>query len=69
MSREAAGAVVALCLQQSNSTTTTPPTFNEQTIKGFDFVSWRAGDAQYVVIGDSDRAELPDIAAAAALEI
>lgn len=69
MYRDASGAVVALCLQQSNITTTTPPTFNEQTINGFDFVSWRAGDAQYVVIGDSGRAELPDIAAAAALEI
>jgi anti-sigma factor RsiW len=69
MYRDATGAIVALCLQQSNSTKTTPPTFNERTIKGFDFVSWRAGNAQYVVIGDSGRAELPDIAAAAAQEI
>ncbi|MCK0096580.1 anti-sigma factor [Yoonia sp. F2084L] len=69
MYRDADGAVVALCLQQSDTETTAPPTFNERTINGFDFVSWRGGNAQYVVIGESGTPELQDIAAAAALEI
>lgn len=69
MYRDVEGAVVALCLQQSNAETNGAPTFNERTIKGFDFVSWRAGNAQYVVIGNGGTPELPDIAAAAALEI
>lgn len=69
MYRDADGTVVALCLQQSDTETTGAPTFNERTINGFDFVSWRAGNAQYVVIGEGGTPELPDIAAAAAIEI
>lgn len=69
MYRDADGAVVALCLQQSSGETSGAPTFNERTINGFDFVSWRAGTAQYVVIGEGGTETLPDIAAAAALEI
>lgn len=69
MYRDPTGAVVALCLQKSDSETSGPPTFNARTINGFDFVSWRGGDAQYVVIGDGGFAGLNDIAAAAAVEI
>lgn len=69
MYRDADGAVVALCLQQSDTEATGAPTFNERTINGFDFVSWRGGNAQYVVIGEGGTETLPDIAAAAALEI
>lgn len=69
MYRDAEGAVVALCLQQSNAETSAPASFNAQTINGFDFVSWRAGNAQYVVIGDGGRPELTEVAKAAALEI
>ncbi len=69
MYRDATGAVVALCLQQSATQTDGPPSFNARTINGFDFVSWRAGTAQYVVIGESGKPDLADIAVAAALEI
>ena len=69
MYRDADGVVVALCLQRSNAPTAGPPTFKEQTINGFDFVSWSAGDADYVVIGPDGQPDLNAIAAAAALEI
>jgi anti-sigma factor RsiW len=69
MYRDADGAVVALCLQQSATQTDEPPSFNAQTINGFDFVSWRAGTAQYVVIGEGGAPDLADIAAAAAVDI
>lgn len=69
MYRDANGVVVALCLQQSNTTATGDATFKEQSINGFDFVSWNAGDANYVVIGPSDQPDLAKIAAAAALEV
>lgn len=69
MYRDPDGAVVALCLQRANTPTDAAPTFNERTINGFDFVSWAAGDAQYVVIGEGGTQTLPDIAVAAALEI
>ncbi|WP_108815452.1 anti-sigma factor family protein [Loktanella sp. Alg231-35] len=69
MYRDADGAVVALCLQHGNGATTGAPTFGERTINGFDFVYWSAGTAQYVVIGEGGNSALPDIAAAAAVEI
>jgi len=69
MYRDAAGTVVALCLQRSNAPSAGAPAFNAQTLNGFDFVSWNAGDANYVVIGPNGRPDLGDIAAAAALEI
>ncbi|EBA14188.1 anti-sigma factor family protein [Roseobacter sp. CCS2] len=69
MYRDADGVVVALCLQRTSKTPPETPTFNEQTINGFDFVSWTAGEADYVVIGPEDQPDLNEIAAAAALEI
>lgn len=69
MYRDAQGVVVALCLQQGGANSGPAPIFNAQTINGFDFVSWSAANADYVVIGPSGTAELGDIAAAAALEI
>jgi anti-sigma factor RsiW len=69
MYRDADGTVIALCLQRSNAPSQGVLAFNEQTLNGFDFVSWNAGDANYVVIGPQGQPDLNDIAAAAALEI
>ncbi len=69
MYRDADGVVVALCLQRSNGTSPDVPSFKEQTINGFDFVSWSAGEADYVVIGPSGLPDLDEIAAQAAQEI
>jgi anti-sigma factor RsiW len=69
MYRDADGAVVALCLQQSNTPAEGAPSFKQQTINGFDFVSWNAGDANYVAIGPMGLPDLNAIAEAAALEI
>lgn len=69
MYRDAQGTVVALCLQRSNGATVGPPAFKEQTINGFDFVSWSAGDANYVVIGPNGQPDLGAIATTAALDI
>ena len=69
MYRDADGTVIALCLQRSNAPAQGVLAFNQQTLNGFDFVSWNAGDANYVVIGPEGRPDLNDIAAAAALEI
>lgn len=69
MYRQADGSVVALCLQQSDAKNETPPTFKEQSINGFDFVSWSEGNANYVIIGPSGKPDLDAIASAAALEI
>ncbi|MEJ8562208.1 anti-sigma factor [Yoonia sp. GPGPB17] len=69
MYRDADGVVVALCLQRTSKTPPATPTFNEQTINGFDFVSWTAGEADYVVIGPSGQPDLNAIAGAAALDI
>ncbi|MEL6683530.1 MAG: anti-sigma factor [Pseudomonadota bacterium] len=63
------GTVVALCLQQSSKPNPDTLTFNEQTINGFDFVSWTANGADYVVIGPGGQAKLTEMAASAALEI
>jgi anti-sigma factor RsiW len=69
MYRQADGTVVALCLQRSNGPADGAPVFKEQTINGFDFVSWNEGDANYVVIGPEGQPDLGAIATTAALEI
>lgn len=69
MYRDADGTVIALCLQQSNKDPNAPTTFNQQTIKGFDFVSWSANGADYVVIGPEGQPDLNDIATTAAVDI
>lgn len=63
------GTVVALCLQRTASPNEGAPTFAEQTIDGFDFVTWRGAEADYVVIGPTGQPNLTDIAALAATEI
>ena len=69
MYRDAEGTVVALCLQRSNSAGDGSPTFKEHTINGFDFVSWTADGADYVVIGPNGQPELNAMAMQASLEI
>jgi len=69
MYRQPDGTVIALCLQRSNKDDGTVPEFNAQTINGFDFVSWTAGGADYVVIGPEGQPDLAAIAANAALDI
>ncbi len=69
MYRQPDGTVIALCLQRSNKDPNAPVEFREQTINGFDFVSWSADGADYVVIGPKGEPELDAIAASAALEI
>jgi anti-sigma factor RsiW len=69
MYRNADGIVVALCLQRTNGPATGSSAFKEQTINGFDFVSWSAGDADYVVIGPNGHPDLGEIATTAALDI
>ena len=69
MYRDAAGTVVALCLQRSNGTGDGAPIFKAQTINGFDFVSWSADGADYVVIGPNGQPDLNDIAGSAAMSI
>ncbi|MFK7752412.1 MAG: anti-sigma factor [Sedimentitalea sp.] len=63
------GTVIALCLQRSAAPATGAPSFNNRTINGFDFVSWRAGDAAYVVIGPGGQPNLDAIASKAAVDI
>lgn len=70
MYRQADGTVIALCLQSSpNGDTASPPSFKEQTIKGFDFVSWKANGAAYVVVGPGGQSGLAEMAAQAAREV
>ena len=69
MYRRADGTVLALCLQRSNKSPDAETVFNEKTIKGFDFVTWTAGGADYVVIGPEGQPDLNAIAAVAAVEI
>lgn len=70
MYRQPDGTVIALCLQSSTGgSATSAPVFKEQTIKGFDFVSWTADGASYVVIGPGGKSGLTDIAALAAREV
>lgn len=69
MYRTADGTVIALCLQRSSKPDTDAPVFNDQTINGFDFVSWSANGADYVVIGPEGQPSLGDIATQAAVDI
>ncbi len=69
MYRTADGTVIALCLQRSNNPGDGAPVFNDQTINGFDFVSWSANGADYVVIGPEGQPGLTDIATTAAVDI
>lgn len=69
MYRQADGTVIALCLQRSNSNTVGQGPFKETTIKGFDFVSWTADGADYVVIGPAGQPNLNAVATQAALDI
>lgn len=69
MYRTSDGTVIALCLQKSSKPDTETPVFNDQTINGFDFVSWSAGGADYVVIGPEGQPGLNDIATTAAVDI
>ena len=69
MYTQADGTVIALCLQRSNGPAPDALAFKERTINGFDFVSWKAGDAAYVVIGPEGQANLKAIANQAAVEI
>lgn len=63
------GTVIALCFQASTGITEGAPAFQERTINGFDFVSWSADGADYVVIGPGGQPNLNAIAAMAALEV
>jgi anti-sigma factor RsiW len=69
MYRQADGTVIALCLQRSNIATEGQGPFKERTIKGFDFVSWTANGADYVVIGPTGQPNLNAVATQAALDI
>lgn len=69
MYRTPDGAVIALCLQRNTRLTDGAPTFNERMIDGFDFVSWSADGADYVVIGPEGQPDLSAIAAQAAVDI
>lgn len=70
MYRQSDGTVIALCLQSSmNGDTALAPAFNQQTIRGFDFVSWKRNGAAYVVIGPGGQPDLAGIAALAAREV
>lgn len=69
MYRMADGTVIALCLQQSNKAASPLPSFKERTINGFDFVSWNANGADYVVIGPQGQPSLNAIAKTAATEV
>ncbi|MEM1372282.1 MAG: anti-sigma factor [Pseudomonadota bacterium] len=66
MYRQADGTVIALCFLANEAATETEPSFAMQTIDGFDFVSWRANGAAYVVIGPEGEPELDAIAESAA---
>jgi anti-sigma factor RsiW len=66
MYRQPDGAVIALCLQSGSVSASG---FKEQTIKGFDFVSWSSNGAKYVVIGPGGKPGLAEIAAQAAREV
>lgn len=69
MYRTPDGTVIALCLQSSNKPGDGDPVFKDQTINGFDFVSWSANGADYVVIGPEGQPDLGDIATTAAIDI
>ena len=62
------GTVIALCLQSSPDALPAAE-FQQRTIKGFDFISWKADGAAYVVIGPGGQPDLSGIAALAAREV
>lgn len=63
MYRDSGGQVVALCLQRNERAI---DGLRQQTIDGFDFVSWWANGTSYVVIGQQGSNGLTDIAETAA---
>jgi anti-sigma factor RsiW len=69
MYRQTDGTVIALCLQKSGKSADTVPVLNQQTIKGFDFVSWTDNGADYVVIGPEGQPKLRTIATQAAASV
>ena len=60
-----AGNVVALCQIQTD---TPRDGFGQQTINAFDMVSWGAGNANFVIVGDEGRSDLAEIAQTAATQ-
>lgn len=60
---DAESRVVALCLIQSS---TPRDGIDELNINAFDLVTWGAGNANFVIIGDEGRNDLTDIARSAA---
>ena len=66
MYRDAEGTVIALCLIE---TSTPRDGFAQQTLNGFDMVSWGAGTANYVVLGPEGRPDLMDLAEQAAAQV
>ncbi len=66
MYTDANGAVVALC-QIANPSP--QDSIVERTIGAFDMVSWGGTDANFVIVGDTGRDDLDEIAAAAALQV
>jgi anti-sigma factor RsiW len=69
MYRQSDGTVIALCLQKSGKNPDTPTTLKQQTINGFDFVSWTANGADYVVIGPQGQPNLSALATKASISI
>lgn len=66
MYRDGEGTVIALCLIE---TQTPRDGFAQQTLNGFDMISWGAGTANYVVIGPTGRPDLRTIAEQAATQV
>ncbi len=69
MYTQADGSVVALCLQKSSKDPSSQVVFKEQTNDRFDFVSWSANGADYVVIGPTGLEDLQNIATTASLNV
>jgi anti-sigma factor RsiW len=71
MYRDAAGQVVAICFiaggDPAAGSGVTP--FADRRSGDFELVSWKSRDASFVVIGPSQRTDLRQIAAAAAIEL
>ena len=63
---DAEGRVVALC---QIGTDTPRDGFGEQTINAFDMVSWGGNGANFVIVGDTGRGDLAEIAQAAAVDV
>ena len=63
MYRDSEGRVVALCQIQAD---TPRDGFAERSLGGFDMVSWGGADSNFVIVGDSDRGDLSEIAMDAA---